>query len=88
MRPLIPWPKPLVLSSLLQEKLALAVENEQRERAMESAVAIMAGRFVQGAYFFIVTIDENQGFGIVRDDVVSLFVGLHENSRDTTECQG
>src|SRR6185436_2142875 len=62
-------PQHLARAALLQQQLVLCVEDEDRERTVQRALAGMAIGFALEAYLAIVVVDENQLLACVRDDL-------------------
>src|SRR5688500_12293041 len=60
-------PEHLALAALLQQQLVLAIEDEDRERAVQHAVAQMAIGLAFEADLAIVVVDEDQLLACVRD---------------------
>src|SRR5258708_25441086 len=60
-------PQTLRRRALLQQQLTVAVENEQRERPMQDAPAVMALGLAEVSYFAVGFIYEDEGFGIGGD---------------------
>ena len=53
-------PQPLVPVPLLQQRLALGIEYEQRECPVQHSVAVVAGSLVERPDLPILTVDQNQ----------------------------
>lgn len=64
-------PEPFIGVAPLQQRLAVRVEDEQRERAMQQPVAVVAGRLVESSDLPILFVNQDQRFVFSRDDLVS-----------------
>ena len=69
-------PKPLVRVSLLKERLASVVEDEQRKSPVQRSIPIVAGRLVECADLAILLVDQYQRFSVAGYDLESCS-GVH-----------
>src|SRR5688572_27717 len=65
----VPRPEHLALAALLQQQLVVAIEDEDRERTVQRALARMAIGLALEADLAIMVVDENQLLACVRDDL-------------------
>src|SRR5688572_14307829 len=64
-------PEHLAQSALLEQELVVAIEDEDRERAMQDTLAHMAIGLGLEADLAILIVDEDQLLACVRDDLVT-----------------
>jgi hypothetical protein len=59
-----PRPEALRLRPLLNQQFAIAIEDQERERAVQDPATLMAAPLAQFAQASIVRIDQDEGIGI------------------------
>src|SRR5690606_17141469 len=79
-------PQPLLGAALLQQQLALLVEDEQRERPVQHAGGIVRLGLADGADLVVVLVDKHQQLAVIGNGFVTRGVCSHDSSPSGGAC--